>query len=273
MDKKLEGRIAVVTGGGSGIGKETCLKLAEAGATVVAADVNADTAEQTAGEIRRRGGQAEAYTVDLSKVDQIRGMARSVAQKHGGIDILVCSGGVAQTKPFMDVTEEEWDRIIDINQKGTFFCMQAVAEQMIAKVPEHVKKAGRSETCYGKMVNLSSISGRAGRAEQPHYASSKAAIIHLTKCAALAFAPYNINVNAIAPSVVFTPMWEQVDRERSRLMGGGSGTASKAYVERIPLKRAGTTADMANAVLFLCSPESDYITGQTLNVDGGFEMD
>jgi len=273
MEQKLKDKIAVVTGGGSGIGEGTCLLLAEAGATVIVADVNEETAKQTADEIVGAGGRAEAYRINLSSVEEIRRMAQSVAAGHGGIDILVNSAGVAQAKPFMDITEEEWDRIIDINQKGTFFCMQAVAEQMIKKVPDEVKQAGRSDTCYGKIVNLSSISGRAGRAAQPHYGTSKAAIIHLTKCAALAFAPYYINVNAIAPSVVFTPMWEKNDRERSKLMGGKIGDASKAFIDRIPLKRAGTTTDMANAIVFLCSPEADYITGQTLNVDGGYEMD
>ena len=273
MEKKLSGKIAVVTGGGQGIGKAAAVRLAEAGATVVVADINEKTASQAAQNIRSSGSNAKAYPIDLSSVEAIRQMASNVAEEFGGIDILVNNAGIVQTKLFLEITEEEWDRVIDINQKGLFFCMQAVAEQMIRKVPDEVKKAGRSQTCYGKIVNLSSISGRRGRDVQPHYAASKAAIISLTQSAALAFAPYNINVNAIAPSVVLTPMWERVERERSRLMGGPPGTATKSFVERIPLKRPGTPENMADAIVFLCSPESDYITGQTLNVDGGFEMD
>ncbi|HUV07027.1 MAG TPA: SDR family oxidoreductase, partial [Spirochaetia bacterium] len=117
------------------------------------------------------------------------------------------------------------------------------------------------------------ISGRRGRSDQASYAATKAAIISLTQSAALAFAAYNINVNAVAPSVVATPMWDEVDRERSRLGGEPPGSAMRSFIERIPLRRAGSPQDIAAAVVFLCCPESDYITGQTLNVDGGFEMD
>lgn len=273
MEKKLSGKIAVVTGGGQGIGKAAAVGLSDAGATVVVADINENTASQAAEQIRSSGSNAKAYAIDLSNVEAIKEMASNVAEEFGRIDILVNNAGVVQTKPFLEITEEEWDRVMNINQKGLFFSMQAMAEQMILKVPDKVKKAGRSEICYGKIVNLSSISGRRGRDVQPHYAASKAAIISLTQSAALAFAPYNINVNAIAPSVVLTPMWERVEQERSRLMGGPPGTATKSFVERIPLKRPGTPENMADAIVFLCSPESDYITGQTLNVDGGFEMD
>jgi NAD(P)-dependent dehydrogenase (short-subunit alcohol dehydrogenase family) len=273
MEKKLNGKIAIVTGGGQGIGKAVAVKLAEAGATVIVADVNEKTASATANEIRSSGANAKAFVIDLSDVGAIKDMASKVAEEFAGIDILVNNAGVVQTKPFLEITEEEWDRIIDINQKGVFFCMQAVAEQMIRKIPDDVKSAGRSKTSYGKMVNLSSISGRRGRDVQPHYGASKAAVISLTQSAALAFAPYNINVNAIAPGVVHTPMWDLVEKERSRLMGGPPGTATKAFEDRIPLKRLGKPENMADAIVFLCSPDADYITGQTLNVDGGYEMD
>jgi len=131
----------------------------------------------------------------------------------------------------------------------------------------------RPAPSYGKIVNFSSISGRRGRSEQMAYAASKAGIISVTQSAALAFSPYNINVNAVCPGMVPTPVWDQIDRDRSRLMGVPPGEALKAFVEKVPLRRAGTPEDMAGAVAFLCSPDADYITGQTLNVDGGFEMD
>ena len=127
-------------------------------------------------------------------------------------------------------------------------------------------------TCYGKIVNFSSISGRHGRAEQIPYSASKAAIISITQSAALAFAPYNINVNAVCPGVVPTPMWEQIEKDRGRISGLAPGESIKSFVERIPLKRSGSCEDVAGAVAFLCSPDSDYMTGQTLNIDGGFEM-
>ena len=272
MDMKLNRKVAIVTGAGQGIGKATALKLAFAGATVIAADINEENGSGTVEEIRSAGAVAKAVTINLADVEAVYGMAEKIAGEFGHIDILVNNAGVAQTKLFLEITEEDWDRIIDVNQKGTFFCTQAVGKQMINRVPDDVKEAGCSKKSYGKIVNVSSISGRRGRDVQPHYAASKAAIISLTQSAALAFAPYNINVNAIAPSVVPTPMWENVDRDRSLLTGSPPGTATKSFIERIPLKRPGTVEDMANAIFFLCSPESDYITGQTVNVDGGYEM-
>ena len=144
---------------------------------------------------------------------------------------------------------------------------------MVKQVPEDVKRAGRSDQSYGKIVSFSSISGRRGREYALAYAASKAAVISITQSAALAFAPYGINVNAISPSVVVTPMWEQNNREKEQAFGIDARKASEEFISRIPLKRPGTVEDMAAAVAFLCSPDSDYITGQTLNVDGGFEMD
>ena len=171
------------------------------------------------------------------------------------------------------MTEEDWDRVVDTNLKGTVFCMQAVGRQMIRQVPPEVAAAGCGpDRSYGKIVNFSSISGRHGRSVQMAYAASKAAIISVTQSAALAFSPYNINVNAVCPGVVPTPMWEQIDRDRSRLMGAQPGEALKAFIDKVPLLRAGSPEDVAGAVAFLCSPDADYITGQTLNVDGGFEM-
>jgi D-sorbitol dehydrogenase (acceptor) len=144
---------------------------------------------------------------------------------------------------------------------------------MIKQIPIEVRETGRADRSYGKIVNFSSIAGRRGRDLQTAYAASKAAIISVTQSAALALKAYNINVNAVAPSVVPTPMWEQIDKDYSRILDKETGQAMKEFIERIPLKRAGTPEDIAAAVAFLCSSDSDYITGQTLNVDGGFEMD
>jgi meso-butanediol dehydrogenase/(S,S)-butanediol dehydrogenase/diacetyl reductase len=272
MEQRLEGKIAIVTGSGRGIGRAVALRLAREGADVVVADIDSNTAGQTAGEIRAARRQALACKTDVSDVSQIRSMVETVVAEFGRVDILVNVAGVAQTKPFIELTEEDWDRVIDANLKGTAFCIRAVGEQMIKQVPDEIKAAGRAARSFGKIVSFSSISGRRGRAMQAAYAASKAGIISITQSAALAFAPYNINVNAVCPGVIPTPMWEQIDRQRSRIFGLAPGESMKSFVEQIPLKRPGSPEDVAGVVAFLCSSDADYMTGQTLNVDGGFEM-
>ena len=215
-------------------------------------------------------------------------MVKDVVAKFGHIDILVNNAGVVQTKPMLDLSVAEWDRVINVNQRGMFFCLQAVAAQMIEQVPEAVKAAqvpadimsmkeaaepqAVNTTNYGKIVNLSSIAGRRGRPLSTHYAATKAAVINITQSAALALAPYNINVNAICPGIVPTPMWEEIDRDRSELFGAKPGEAMATFINTVPLKRAATAEDIGGVVAFFCSSDADYITGQALNVDGGFEM-
>jgi acetoin reductase-like protein len=272
MEQRLIDKIAIVTGSGQGIGKAVALRLAREGADLIVADINMKEAEQTAQEIHAFARRAMAYSIDLADVGQIQPMVDKVVTEFGRIDILVNVAGVAQTKPFLDITQDDWDRVIDINLKGTVFCIQAVGSQMMKQVPAEVKKAKKADRSYGKIVNFSSISGRRGRALQIAYAASKAAIISVTQSAALAFREYNINVNAISPSVVPTPMWEQIDKEYSQILDVEAGQPMEDFIETIPLRRAGSPEDMAAAVAFLCSSDSDYITGQTINVDGGFEM-
>ena len=272
MKERLNGKIAIVTGSGQGIGEAVALRLAHEGTDVVVADIDLEKAQQTAQEIRALGRQATAYGIDVAIIVEIRRMVDSAVAEFGRIDVLVNCAGVVQAKPFLEITEDDWDRILDVNLKGTTFCIQAVAAQMVRQVPEQVKAAGRADRSYGKIVSFSSISGRHGRAFQLHYAASKAAIISVTQSAALALAPYNINVNAVAPGVVPTAMWERIDQQCSHIFGTEPGRAMTDFIEKIPLKRAGSTEDVAGAVAFLCSSDADYITGQTLNVDGGYEM-
>ncbi len=290
--KRFAERVAIVTGAGQGIGKGIAQRLADEGATVVIAEFNPETAAAAAKEIEQRGGRALAYPIDIADVAAVQRMVHGVVAQLGHIDILVNNAGVVQTKPMMDLSEADWDRVITINQRGAFFCLQAVAEQMIAQLPESIRKAAEKpadimsihadspvvemtdgQMSFGKIVNLSSVSGRRGRPLSTHYAASKAAIISITQSAALALAPYRINVNAICPGIVPTPMWRQIDVDRGKLFGAQPGEAMNAFINTIPLKRAGTAADIGGAVAFFCSTDADYITGQALNVDGGYEMD
>lgn len=290
---RFTGKVAIVTGSGQGIGKGITLRLAREGAHVVVAEYNGDAAAVAAAEIRAAGYEATDYRIDISVVDAVARMVAEVAGRLGHIDILVNNAGLAQTKPMMDLTPEDWDSILDVNLRGTFFLIQAVARQMIRQAPDALraiasapadimtmKKTEGSTSdaadlagSYGKIVNLSSVAGRRGRPLQTHYAASKAGIISLTQSAALTLAPYRINVNAVCPGIVPTPMWKRIDEERGKLFGAKPGEAMAAFINTVPLKRAATAEDIAGAVAFFCSTDADYITGQALNVDGGFEMD
>lgn len=291
MEQRFTGKVAIVTGAGQGIGQGIALRLAREGAAVIVAEYNPATAAATAAEIETLGQPALAYPIDIADTGAVRQMVADVAARFGRIDILVNNAGLVQTKPMLELTEEDWDRVVRVNQRGFFFCLQAVANQMIKQLPPELqaqtlsdvvslKQTDQAETAgaelansYGKIVNLSSIAGRRGRPLSTHYAATKAAVISVTQSAALALAPYRINVNAICPGVVPTPMWAQIDQDRGRLFGAGPGEAMAAFIQTVPLKRAATPQDIAGAVAFFCSADADYITGQTLNVDGGYEMD
>jgi NAD(P)-dependent dehydrogenase (short-subunit alcohol dehydrogenase family) len=294
MQQRFTDKVAIVTGAGQGIGQGVALRLAREGAAVVIADYNVGTAAETGVEIQMAGGQALPYAVNIADVGAVQTMVDDVAAHFGRIDILVNNAGVVQTKPLLDLDETDWDRVIDVNQRGTFFVLQAVARQMIRQLPEALrsgagvadllssqlgKTAAEAATTseplaasYGKIVNFSSIAGRRGRPLSTHYAASKAAIISITQSAALALAPYRINVNAVCPGIVPTPMWTQIDQDRAQLFGAKEGEAMAAFIQQVPLRRAATPEDLAGVVAFLCSPDADYITGQAINVDGGYEM-
>jgi NAD(P)-dependent dehydrogenase (short-subunit alcohol dehydrogenase family) len=294
MQQRFAGKVAIVTGAGQGIGQGVALRLAAEGAAVVIADYNASTAAETGVEIQVAGGVALPYAVNIADVGAVQTMVDDVAAHFGRIDILVNNAGVVQTKPLLDLDEIDWDRVIDVNQRGTFFVLQAVARQMIRQLPDFVRsgagvadllsnkldrRAAEAATTdepllasYGKIVNFSSIAGRRGRPLSTHYAATKAAIISITQSAALALAPYRINVNAVCPGIVPTSMWTQIDQDRAQLFGAREGEAMAAFIQQVPLKRAATPEDLAGVVAFLCSADADYITGQAINVDGGYEM-
>jgi NAD(P)-dependent dehydrogenase (short-subunit alcohol dehydrogenase family) len=269
---RLKDKIAIVTGAGQGIGYAIAARFAREGAHVVVAEINLDTVHKSAAELSQLGVEAWGYPVDIGDTDALQPMVDAVIERFGRIDILANNAGVSEKASLFELSPERWDWLQRVNQRGLFFCLQTVAKQMINQIPDSVKRAGRAESSYGKIINLSSIAGRKGRADALHYSVSKAAAITITQGAAMALAPYNINVNAICPSVVPTPMWDELDRIQTGERGMARGEWFKQRVARIPLKRAGTVEEIAAMSVYLASDESDYITGQTFNVDGGSEL-
>jgi meso-butanediol dehydrogenase/(S,S)-butanediol dehydrogenase/diacetyl reductase len=269
--KRHHGKVAIVTGAGQGIGRGVTLRLAQEGAHVVIAEYRAERAQAVAEECSVHT-EALAYPVDIGDVDQIDRMVQAVVARFGQIDILVNNAGVLETLPLFDLTPEKWDWLQRVNQRGLFFCLQRVAKQMVAQVPPDVKEQERAERSYGKIVNFSSVAGRSGRPFAAHYSAAKWAVISITQSAASYLAPYNINVNAVCPGVVLTPMWDEIDRVQAERFGLPRGGWIEKTVEGIPLKRAAKPDDIAAVVSFLCSADADYITGQAINVDGGVEM-
>lgn len=267
-----QGKIAIVTGAGQGIGRGVAERLAQEGAQVVIAEYNRETAEAAAQEIAAAGLNALAYPIDIGEISQIEAMVKDITARFGRIDCLINNAGLSRPAPMFDLTPEHWDPINRVNLRGLFFCLQLVAKQMVAQVPDEVKKAGRADRSYGKIVNFSSIAGRSGRPYDTAYSVTKWGVISLTQSAALYLAPYSINVNAVCPGIVPTPMWDNIDRVQGARQGLAQGEWIKKSIETIPLKRPATPADIAAVVSFLCSGDSDYVTGQTINVDGGIEM-
>jgi 3-oxoacyl-[acyl-carrier protein] reductase len=244
----LAGKVAMVTGAAQGIGKAVALLLARNGADIIVADINLEKAEETAKEIQALGRKALAVKVDVGNLDDVIRVVQTVLEQFSQIDILVNNAGINRDKLILRMTEEDWDVVLKINLKGTFNCTKAVVRHM-------------SKQRSGKIVNIASVVGEMGNAGQANYAASKAGVIGFTKTIAREFAQRGININAIAPGYIETPMTdvlaEKVKEELRRL---------------IPMERLGKPEDVAEAVLFLVSEASSYITGQVLNVNGGIYM-
>jgi len=245
---ELKDRVALVTGGAQGIGKAVALLLAKNGADIAVSDVNLQKAEETAGEIQSLGRKAMAVKADVSSSEDVERMVQAIMERFGRIDILVNNAGIARDKLILRMTEEDWDAVLNVNLKGTFHCTRTVIRHM-------------SKQRYGKIVNIASVVGEMGNAGQANYAASKAGVIGLTKTVAREFAQRGINVNAIAPGYIATPMTDALPEK-----------AKEELQRMIPMERLGKPEDVAEAVLFLVSEASSYITGQVINVNGGIYM-
>jgi acetoin reductase-like protein len=256
---QFEGKIAIITGAASGMGRAMAHAFAHEGATVVVADLDEEGAQRVVGEISANGGQAVAKRLDVSNAAESKALVDEVVAQHGRLDILVNNAGIGLIKEVWSTTPEEWDRIFAVNVKGLFFMAQAAAEPM---------RNQRS----GKIINLASIAGRRGEALVAAYCASKAAVININQSLALALAPYGVNVNAMAPGVVDTPYWKEVDKQFGAITGKAEGETFRDVAQNIPLGRTSRPEDVVPLALFLASAGADYITAQTYNVEGGMVM-
>jgi D-sorbitol dehydrogenase (acceptor) len=251
---RLKDKVAVVTGGAQGIGAAIVRAYAAEGAHVVVADVATDKAEALAADV---GGKAFAHPLDVRSRESIDATVAAAVGRLGRIDILVNNAAVFDMAPILDITPESFDRQFAINVRGLLFTLQAVAAQM-------VRQGGG-----GRIVNMASQAGRRGEALVGVYCATKAAVISLTQSAGLDLIRYRINVNGIAPGVVDTPMWDEVDALFAKYEGLPLGEKKRRVSEAVPAGRMGRPEDYGGAAVFLASDEAAYVVAQTLNVDGG----
>ncbi len=247
-EKRLSGQVALVTGGARGIGKAICERLAAEGASLAIVDVLKDVAEATAQEFRDKGVRAEAFATNVVSFAEAEATVKAAVESFSKIDILVNNAGITRDTLIMRMSDDDWDKVIAVNLKGVFnFTKAAIRPMMKAR--------------YGRIINIASVVGVMGNAGQANYSASKAGVIGLTKTSAKELASRNINVNAVAPGYIATAMTKELPEQ-----------AKEAFMRVTPIQRPGSPEDVAGAVYFLASSDSNYITGQVIHVDGGMVM-
>jgi len=257
---KLKGKVAVVTGGGSGIGAEICRTLAKEGCAVAVTDIRFDAADKVASEIVKDfNAKACAYAFDVSDKNAVGQAADDIEKELGPIDIWVNNAGISKIIPFLECTEELWDLTVRINLKGTFVGCQTAIKHMLARKS-------------GVIINMSSQSGKAGNSHYEAYCASKFGIIGLTQSLAVEFAREGIRVNALCPGVVFTPLWDEQLKDYAGKRSLKPEEVRPYLESKIPMGRLCTPGDVARAVVFLASDDATYITGQSINLAGGSIM-
>ena len=245
---RLRDKKAIVTGAGQGIGRSIAVKFAQEGAAVAIVEMNPVTGMETQREVEKLGGTALSLAVDVADPNQVQGMVKEVLGVWGKIDILVNNAGFDRAATLLKVKEEDWDAVLGVHLKGTFNCIQAVADHMI-------------ENRYGKIVNMSSVYGKSGAIAEISYSSAKAGLLGLTKSVARELAKYQINVNAVLPGLILTPTIAKMSEKYQNM-----------FIENTPLRRLGRPEEVANVVAFLASDEASYMTGAVVEVSGGWNM-
>lgn len=240
----FDGKVAVVTGGAAGIGMECCFKLSQKGITVIALDNNEEGAKAVAEKIISMGGNAEGLRLDVANVNEVRKIVELLVLKYSRIDYLINSAGITQMIGIDEISENDWDRVMDIDLKGTFFMSQAVLEIM-------------KKNKFGRIVNIGSVAGEVGGiVVGANYSAAKAGVICLTKSIAKHGAPYGVNVNTVSPGYIDTKMTKDLNQD----------------VSQVPLGRKGTAEEVSDSVVFLCSDMANYLTGVNLDINGGLYM-
>jgi 3-oxoacyl-[acyl-carrier protein] reductase len=248
MMKQLEGKVALVTGGAQGIGRAVCEELANAGATVIVADIQAEPAEKTAAEMAADGATAKGIAMNVADMESVQTAVGSIIEEFKSVDFLINNAGITRDNLLMRMKEEEWSSVVSVNLSGVFNCTKSVVRYMMKRR-------------FGRIVNIASVIGQMGNAGQSNYGASKAGVIGFTKSSARELASRNITVNAITPGFIVSAMTDKLTEEQK-----------DAMLASIPLARLGEPQDVARAVKFLVSEDASYITGAVLNVNGGMYM-
>jgi len=251
MYKDLKDKIAIVTGARRGMGRTHALKLAQEGVKVVVSDISEEDCQKVVDEIKKAGGQGLALKCDVSKKEEVEELVKKTVDKFGKVDILVNNAGIAEFKPFLELTEEEWDKTLDINLKGYFLCAQAASREM-------------AKQKSGVIINIASVAmGQQGIGFPTlvHYCASKGGIVAMTEALALELAPLGIRINVVCPGMIETPMIDPIKQDPKMIEG---------LMSRIPLRRFGESEEVSDLVLFLVSNASSYMTGSAVVIDGGW---